>query len=336
MTIRNCLKFLAWTVFFTVTLGYLALRYLIWPQVPSLKPRIEASLTQQLGKPLTIGSIQTSWDRFMPSLSISQITIGGQSQAMDAVAPALSLANVEATLSWRTLTSLDLKFASIVFRQPQIQIKRLVSGAFEIAGIALLKDDKSDDKSGLRWLLDQRNIQIIDGQLLWQDELAAGAPVIANAVQARLQSRGRSHQLAGQIGQIVDANTQAVLATGIDVRGDFLRPVGSQTIDLARWGGDTYVAFSKLQLPALEVQLKPWLAAEQQHWLDTIKSGRLDARAWLKFSETSLPQMQVNLSADTITALAPNQIPLTQKRLINLSKLQLSTKIERRRSESVV
>ena len=324
MTLRNLLKSLAWTLFFMVSLGYLAMRYVLWPQLPAMKQRIEASLTQQIGKPLAIGSIETSWDRFMPSLSISQLTLG------DPAAPTFSLTQVDATLSWRSLTGFGIKFASVVLRNPQIQIKRLTTGDIEVAGVRLPKDDQSKDRSGLGLLFEQRNIQIIDGQLRWLDELGATPAIAANNVQLTLQNRGRSHQAAGRIGQVVLAQSGDVLTKDVDIRGDFLRPVGSQSVDLERWGGDTYLAVSKLRLPALAQQVKPWLAPDKQHWLETIEAGNLDARAWIKFSETTLPQIQINANASALRALAPNQVPLTQKRLIELSEARVSAKIERR------
>ena len=329
MTLRNILKFLAWALFFTVCLGYLALRYVLWPQLPAMKPRIEAALTQQIGKPLAIGSIQTSWDRFMPSMSISQLTLG------DPAAPTLVLANVDATLSWRSLTSFGVKFATIALRNPQIEIKRLISGEFEIAGIRLPKNDQSNDRSGLRLLFEQRNIQIIDGKLRWHDEFGASPAIVADNVQLTLQNRGRSHQAAGRIGQVFALQSGEVLAKDLDVRGDFLRPVGSQSTDLERWGGDSYLAIAKLQLPAVAEQVKPWLVLDTQHWLETIQSGVLDTRAWIKFSETVLPQIQINGNASALRTLAPIQIPLPQKRLIELSEVQFSAKIERRLSRGL-
>ena len=326
MTFRNILKFLAWATLFTVALGYLAVRYVLWPQLPAIKQRIESTLTQQIGRPLAIGSIETSWDRFMPSLSISQLTVG------DPAAPTLSLAQVDATLSWRSLTSFDIKFASIAVRNPKIQIKRLSTGEFEVAGIRLPKDDQSKDRSGLRLLFEQRNIRITDGQLRWQDELAATPAIVANNVQLTLQNRGRSHQVAGRVGQVVTEKNGEVITKNLDIRGDFLRPVGSQSIDLERWGGDTYLALAKLQLPAIAEQVKPWLSGDKQHWLETFQAGTLDARTWIKFSETMLPQIQINASAAALRALAPNQIPLTQKRLIELSEVRISAAIERRRT----
>jgi uncharacterized protein YhdP len=125
---------------------YLATRYLFWPQLPALKPRIEQFVTNQTQKPFSIGRIQTSWDRFMPSAQFFDVQLGD----------ALRLGQVDATLSLRSLTSGKPEFATIRLVRPQIDIARAGERIIQIAGFTLDLSGPSDDQSGLAWLLSQR------------------------------------------------------------------------------------------------------------------------------------------------------------------------------------
>jgi uncharacterized protein YhdP len=148
---------------------FLTLRYLVLPNVGLYKSEIEHFASQFVGKQIGVDEINASWSGLHPRLQLKGVVIYG-----DGDQAALTLPEVDATLSWVTLVTGQLRLEALEILQPDLEIMRDESGKVFIASIAL-NMDKTEDAKGLDWLLSQKQISIINGSLRWQDKLR-GAP----------------------------------------------------------------------------------------------------------------------------------------------------------------
>ena len=144
---------------------FLTLRYLVLPNVGLYKSEIEQLASQFVGKQIGVDEINASWSGLHPRLQLKGVVIHGDSDQA-----ALTLPEVDATLSWITLVAGQLRLEELEILQPDLEIMRDETGKIFIAGIGF-NMDKSGDTKGLDWLLSQKQISIINGSLRWQDKL---------------------------------------------------------------------------------------------------------------------------------------------------------------------
>ena len=134
----------------------LGLRYLVLPNVVNYKPEIEKMMGQALGRDLHIASLQASWHGLNPRLELKNVVLlDRQGQ------PALTLPEVNTTLSWLSFAVADLRFQTIEINQPDLDVARDANGKLYVAGFLVetneVKSQKNEGK-GLDWLLSQHQI----------------------------------------------------------------------------------------------------------------------------------------------------------------------------------
>jgi uncharacterized protein (TIGR02099 family) len=295
---------------------YLVTRYLLWPQLPTLKPRIEQFVTTQTQKPFSIERIQTSWDRFMPSAQFFNVQLGDS----------LRLGQVDATLSFRSIASGKPEFATIRLIKPQIDIVRTGERVLQVAGFTIDLNGPSDDQQGLAWLLSQRRIEVIDGAVSWHDQFSKLNKTDAKAVNFVTENRGRSHKFSVN-GQL-PADQLTVQSNGrssIDVRADFTRPIGSPAVKINSWQGETYLAAKSLGWAQVMPHLGAWLSAEQAQKIAILKTATVNAQLWLNIRQKNPDGIDglINVEANQV------QIGLKDEKKaldpLNLQRVYLTT-----------
>ena len=97
----------AWLVFAALVF---ALRYVVLPNVGIYHGQIEQAISRAVGQPVTIGSIEARWQRLNPDLLLDNVVIADRQGA-----PAFSLQEVEAVLSWSSLWRGQLTLALLAF-----------------------------------------------------------------------------------------------------------------------------------------------------------------------------------------------------------------------------
>lgn len=282
---------LAVLVYFVFCALLLGVRYLVLPNIDGYKPQIELLAARAIGNPVSIDGLQASWSGFHPRLTLDTVVIHDKSGK-----PALTLPQVDATLSWWTLLVGELRLDSLEISRPDLEIVRDAEGKLYVAGIFIDTEKRSDGR-GADWVLSQHEIRIRDGRLRWNDQLR-GAPELAlDDVDLVIRNRWRSHRFALQ------ARPPADLAAPLDVRASFVHPpFGGRISDVALWRGELYVDLQ-------ETDLAVWRA-----WLDypiDLQSGRGSVRAWLDFDHAKVADFTADLSLSQVTArLKPDLEPL--------------------------
>jgi len=168
-------------LYFLFALLVLALRYWLLPLAGSHTDLIERKASQMLGERVTIGAIEAGWQGLRPELVLSNVTVYERSGR-----PALTLPEIDATVSWSSLARLSLHFYSLVLERPDLQIRKDAEGTLVVAGIAM-HGDASGDSGALEWLLDQREVVIRNGVLSWEDQ-QRGTPRLVLPVVSPLRS----------------------------------------------------------------------------------------------------------------------------------------------------
>lgn len=265
--LRRVLAFcatLAITLYFGAAATYVGLRYIIFPQLDSLRPRIEQRISDTLRAHVHIGRLIGRWSGLQPTLDIEQLTImDPDGQRMLAV-PAAS-----ATLSWRSLPRLAPVLSSLIVEQPEVFAKRHPNGTYTIAGVQV--DPRQHDNSAfLRWLMTQRAIALHGGVLHWTDAQRGLPTLTLRDIHVAIDNRGLIHRLG------VQAQPDGRLLRGpLDLRARLRHSPLKPLTEPAGWTGTMFVSSSDMALPELARYTDARLDAQ---------SGTLDVTAWFDFA----------------------------------------------------
>ena len=186
----------------------LTLRYWILPDIASYRDDIARTLSHAAQQRISIGGISANWDGLRPQLALSQVVVHDA-----AGRPALELPRIDATLSWRSAARLQIDFHALDIFRPVLTVRRDTRGGITVAGIAMNLEDRNGGGFS-RWILSQRDIEIHDARLLWDDQLRAAPLLELERLQLRIVNSGSRHRIA------LRAVPPAALASPLDVRGD--------------------------------------------------------------------------------------------------------------------
>lgn len=256
------LRLLGWTLFvawlFFVALQ-LALRYIVLPQVGDYQAEIEQAASEAVGRPVRIGRIETRWQGLNPDLVLDQVSVLDR-QGL----PAISLARVEAVLSWASLWRLRPTLALLAFERPVLHVRRELGGRITVAGV---DTEGESDPAFADWLLAQPQIRISDATIVWDDRQRKAPPLVLEDLQFRLDNSGRWHRFG------ISAAPPADLAAYIDLRGEIRGDPGEA---LERLSGKLFVELDYADL------------AGWRHWIDypvDLPQGRGALRVWGDLTE---------------------------------------------------
>ncbi len=276
--------------YFTFAMAFLALRYVVLPNIDRYQSEVAQLASMMLNRPVTIRGISAAWNGLNPRLRIDEFVIHD-----DRGERALVLPEVNATLSWWSVLG-QLRLYSLEVRRPDLEIERDTAGRLFVAGIRL-DTGKADDGRGLDWLLAQREIVIREGALRWRDGLR-GAPELAlTDISFILRNQWRSHRAA------LRATPPAELAAPIDLRADFTHPPFSRSsADYSQWSGELYMDWRN-------TRLENWKPYVDLPW--ELAGGDGSFRSWLTVNRGVVQNFTADLGLRDLSArLADGLEPL--------------------------
>ena len=251
------LLLLALVLFCTVTL--LGLRYWVLPNIERYHAVIEYEAGLQVGRKVTIGQIEADWNGFRPRLLLSDVRVLDEQGQV-----ALRFPLLRNTVAWTTLFTGELRFHSLELVAPQLLVRRDSAGRRYVAGIASADTTSvSSDVSGLDWLLHQSRIVILNGRIVWQDELRGAPPVTFDQLDMVIENRGDRHRIA------VLATPPSQLATPINLRAELH---GASFAAPQDWHGEVYARMDHTDV------------ASWRTWFDLpqgLRHGQGGVRLWL-------------------------------------------------------
>lgn len=262
-----------------IAFSIMALRYWLLPDIEQYHDRITSSLSAAIGNPVTIGKIQGEWRGFLPHLNFTDVRI-----LDDQRQPALVLKSIDASLSWMSLFTAELRLASLEIDRPELLIRRDAEGEFFIGNLVLSKQGDNNDISD--WLLHQSNVVVRNALIVWTDDQRGAPPLVLQQVNLRIHSLFGKHSFALQ------AIPPNELATPLDVRGEFY---GTSFDNPGNWRGRLYTRLDYTDVTAW----RPWLDLPGE-----FSSGRGALRGWLGVNNGKVTQITADLDLrDVVTKL---------------------------------
>ena len=260
--------------YFILALAFLLLRYVVMPNVDFYKQRIEQIAGNAVGQPVTIGSVDVSWSGLRPRLALGNVVVHDSQGGA-----ALTLPQVDATLSWWSIAAADLRLHRLVLERPDLDIVRDRQGVLRVGGI-VIDAGKTSSGNGPDWALAQREIVIRNGRLHWLDLQRDAPELVLQQVDFHLYNSWLHHQLA------LTAVPPAAMAAPIDVRAEFDHPAFARhPADAKQWIGELYADIRDTDLAVWKIYI--------DYPVD-VQRGAGSIRAWLNLDHAHV----VNFTAD--------------------------------------
>ena len=205
-----------------------AARFWLIPNADSFRPRVVSELSRLTGQRVAIGGFEAGWNGWSPELKLTRL------QIMDTRGkPLLVLPDVETTLSWRSLFLFEPRLSALTIRTPRLVVRRTAENSLTVAGIDIdLASQSEGDPGIIDWLLKQRLVQIVGGEIEWQDDWRKLPPLRLANVNIRLLNSGSRHSIG------MTAVPPQALGSPIDVRANFS---GSDLKKIGEWEGLAYL-----------------------------------------------------------------------------------------------
>ena len=273
-------------VLLTLAIGglMLGLRYWVLPDIERYHDIITASVSKNIGQPVSVGKIEADWRGLHPHLLLTDVLI------MDKQGHgALALSHVDNVVSWMTLLTGEVRLESLELDQPNLLVKRDMQGLLYIAGMAL--SDKSSDKGLADWLLHQVSIVVRDARITWQDEQRTTSMLTFDHVNLFIENSGPHHRFA------LRAQPPAELSAQIEVRGDFS---GNNFEELGAWRGQLFTRLDYADVSAW----RTWLPLP-----DGFKRGVGALRGWINIEAGKIKRLTADLALANVQAQLAEDLP---------------------------
>jgi uncharacterized protein (TIGR02099 family) len=268
----------------------LSLRYIVLPNVDTYKPHIERMVSRAIGNKVSIGALDASWQGLHPRFGLRDVIIHDKSGN-----DALTLPEVEATLSWWSFAAGDLRLHRLRINRPDLDIRRDTQGGLYVGGI-FLDPGKSGNSKGPDWVLSQREIVVRGGRVRWNDEQRAAPELMLENVDIVLRSNWQRHLFA------LRATPPVAFAAPIDVRAAFEHPVFARKIaDPSRWKGELYMDLR-------EADLTVWKS--YVNYPVDMQQGKGSVRAWLNFDNARAANLTSDLTLSNVITQLGKDLPV--------------------------
>ncbi|MCS6996662.1 MAG: DUF3971 domain-containing protein [Casimicrobiaceae bacterium] len=270
-----------------------ATRFWLVPNADQLRPRVVETLSRLTGQSVALGRLSAQWNGWSPEFRIERLQWLDRSGRV-----VLELPRVDAALSWRSLLVLEPRLAMLVIHEPRVVVRRTRENALVVAGIDVNLDQTGGDARFADWLLRQRQVQLIRGEVIWLDEWRNLPPLRLSELSARLVSRGAHHR-AGLIAtpsfgaSESPSGSAARPLSSIDLRVEFH---GETARSIAGWDGSAY-----LRVP--EADLAQW-----SRYLPlpvSFARGRGAFQAWFDFDDGAPVAITADVKAVEPRVLLP-------------------------------
>ena len=224
-----------------------ALQFWLFPHLDDYRAPLADSVGKALGLKVEVGQLSGGWGHFHPRFALNDVVVFDSKHQ-----PAVQLSQVKAEIAWLPLLTGSIGFRSLTIETPSLDFRRDDAGHLFLSGLPL--DGGGDFRVDA--LLEQGEINLRSGQVVWTDGLRRAQPLMLKDVSLRLHSRGAQHRLDAAV-VLPDA-----LGKPLRLRADW---TGRRFSEWQTWQ-------TKLALITNEIDLAGWAA-----WVDypvPIASGK--------------------------------------------------------------
>jgi uncharacterized protein (TIGR02099 family) len=279
---------------------------LLLPFVEDYRHELESRISQQVGKPVTVGKLGAHLRGFYPELVLKEVTV----LSADRKITAAQLKEVRVGLAVsQLLTKSTIKPLWITLVGAELTVVREKDDSLSVYGLG--SDGKKSEFPS--WLFENGRFEILESRLFFQNRKVESPIIELTNIKVSLLNDGRRHQIDVQAE--LPKKEGRSLEVKIDYEGDIAFP--------DRWQGTIYVAGDKL-LPA------KILEGEKFELFD-IEKGQVSFKTWSEWKGASIKSVkgEVNLSDSAInwaTKSGSSRERLELKTLNGLFNLNLDKK----------
>lgn len=265
-------------------LTIIVFRYWLLPDIEQFHNKITTSLSNAMGNPVSIGKIEGNWNGLHPHLNFTDVRIL-DSRGL----PALVLPHIDASLSWLSLLTAELRLNSLEIDQPKILVRRNNQGQIFIGSVALATGGTNNNLSD--WILHQSRIVVRKAIIIWLDEQRGAPPLVLNQVNLRIENLFNHHQFA------LRAVPPDKLSTPLDVRGDFYGTHFNKPIS---WHGQLFSQLDHTDILAW----RPWINLPPQ-----LSRGRGALRGWLGIENGKISRLTADMALRDVATQLTGDVP---------------------------
>jgi uncharacterized protein (TIGR02099 family) len=264
----------------------LAVRLVVVPRIGDYRDEITALIARGVGQKVSISEIEAGWDGWSPTLTLSEFKLFDQNGNA-----ALTLPKVETSVSWRSVLIGEIRLRRLEVTGAQLLVRRDAQGHLHVGGMDVEPTAEPEDSGATEWFIKQRQVEIRDGTVVWQDELRQAAPLRLDRVNLLLENSGRRHRFG------LTAVPPVALASPLDVRGDITLP-SVKEMHSAR--GRVYTRLDYADMAAW----KAWVPLPFE-----LKSGQGALRGWIDFAEGAVSDVTLDLELDDFRTRLKANLP---------------------------
>lgn len=276
------------------------LRFILMPNINSYKDDIANFASSKVSQRITIGHINADWDGINPHFTMINIDIFDMQNRS-----ALNFKHTEVNLSWLSIPLLNAKLAMLKINNPQLIIRRTVDGKLFVAGMDMSATSRPEFPN---WLLKQRNIDIVNATVIWQDDLRQAPAISLNQLNFHLKNP-TIQSLISQHQFTLSAKPSIGSTTPIVMTGYFH---GSDVTKINTWHGQITTSIRNTDLSV-------W-----KQWFDypiNLQSGFGSASLIIDFANAKLEKVTGDLDLNNLTAQLSNDIQSNEIQTFKLKTL---------------
>ena len=226
--------------FFAVFFGY---HFFLKPNIALIKSDIETFVSKETGGEVSIEMLNVDWNITNPRFQIRNFSVTDRDNNKT-----INLQAVDFELSWLSIFKFKPLLNQIIIGDIDVLVERTVDDKLKIAGIEIIesKDSKLSD-----WLLNQKDIKIINGQITWRDHKRNAADLVLQGINFHFTSPAYLSYLDRHKFKL---NTKISTATKqrITISGSF--DLGSID-EISKIKSDVIIDIPQAYIPAF----KPWI-----------------------------------------------------------------------------
>lgn len=236
--LRRTLLYVLFALYLSAVLFVSAIRFWVIPNLQQWQAPLEHLLSDALGVELTFDQVTGDWKGARARIQLDNVRV----QQSEGEQPAMHIPMLQFEFSWSSWLYAKPIFHMVYADGLQLTIKRDHHAHISVGGVLVddgtpsetTKNSAEDEQAVLRWLTLQRQVQITNATIIWEDQYRNLPPEVVTPVQIDVQNRDGRHYVALQEGGSGNHEGLAVLA-------DLQSPTSKAGDNVAAMSGQLYV-----------------------------------------------------------------------------------------------
>lgn len=266
---------------------------LVLPDIGIYRGEVEAWVSNYMGYPVVIRSLDASWEGWVPHLYLRNIDLmnrAGTRQITHFDSAQIRIAPLDTVIKRRIMPK------QLTINGFELAIARLSNGAIYIEGINVSDQQmqKGSENELAEWLFRQEQIRIENGTIEWLDIKHQQAPILLTDVSLTLRSDGKRLQAEGSTS--LPSDYGKIMDFAFDAKGDLLS---------SDWSGELY-------LGGRNINPENWYKANRPLNFK-ISGGNADIKVWSTWEHAQLQKLHGQLDyRDFNTSAGKNELNIQE------------------------